>query len=923
MTDSHTFYTHDIPIRRGLVSGSLQVFSWLLVHPQAWQRAVLRLAPDLAPDFCLAQLSGAHFKRPELRHLLVQMMVVPPVLISILVAVLTSFLGWPIIHVVRATWISALYAVFTLLTVGTFGSLGVGMVYAVTIGLGIGLINPSSAREISFPLGISAGLAGSCLLQIFPRRNTPSPMRWISAMFVSLVSLAATVGLLYLFVSGILPEYLLTITPYNEEVGTNHIIGTIAIFIMIALASLACLSLRLGKSGRRWWLILISGGLAAPSFWGVLHHFPGDSELFYLPAGIVGGIFFGLMFTLFGLVAERLGGRHVAAVAAALAAGLGWVHIAPFTIRAYEFDSVRLALGCFFLLLGLSQSNWLPVLLYPFLSVWNYFTYLQDHSTSAGEKPQFRNHPAFWLENQVIPWLGLEDHLLLVMVRWPEEGRRALDFLQRSPFRRSARSAVMEMEARRLENCVEIHQIAQQGERITVLDAAQVEGSLLRQFEKIGYEVSAALCRANPAHVHQAMVDVSTHLRQIQEDLLVSAEPTSRRFLTVANRWNSIITGYLQELEVAVDGENELENPYICGVPLNDQQKVFVGRVDLMRQIELALLDQHTAPILLYGQRRMGKTSLMLNLGRILPGRLLPLFIDCQSLAAINPFPSMVYSVTQQMKRSAFRQRGVKMPDIPIEKLESPEQILAIYHWLDETEQFMTHHRLTAVILFDEFEVLDQIVSRMGPAADPFLSLFRHVIQHHPTFRYILAGSHSPDEFTRWTPYLINLHVMKIGCLDQTEARQLIERPVANYRLHYQPEAVDRILALTGCHPNLVQLICFELVELKNEQPLPERLLATVEEVNLAGRKTLETGKFFFVDIENNQISPEGATLLRVLARLGPGAVIDAATWLEHAPTASEECIEYLMRRELIEPAAGGYRFQIELVRRWFARDFV
>jgi hypothetical protein len=43
----------------------------------------------------------------------------------------------------------------------------------------------------------------------------------------------------------------------------------------------------------------------------------------------------------------------------------------------------------------------------------------------------------------------------------------------------------------------------------------------------------------------------------------------------------------------------------------------------------------------------------------------------------------------------------------------------------------------------------------------------------------------------------------------------------------------------------------------------------------------------------------------------------------ERLPFLSEldHTLDLLARRELIEPADGGYRFQVELIRRWFARS--
>jgi len=38
-------------------------------------------------------------------------------------------------------------------------------------------------------------------------------------------------------------------------------------------------------------------------------------------------------------------------------------------------------------------------------------------------------------------------------------------------------------------------------------------------------------------------------------------------------------------------------------------------------------------------------------------------------------------------------------------------------------------------------------------------------------------------------------------------------------------------------------------------------------------------------------------------------------------PAESDRTLDLLTRRELIEPTDEGYRFQVELIRRWFARS--
>ena len=79
-----------------------------------------------------------------------------------------------------------------------------------------------------------------------------------------------------------------------------------------------------------------------------------------------------------------------------------------------------------------------------------------------------------------------------------------------------------------------------------------------------------------------------------------------------------------------MEDAREIDNPYIVGVPLTEQQKIFVGRSDIAFRLEQWLSNQRCPPLFLYGQRRMGKTSLLLNLGRLMRAEIVPLFVDAQ-----------------------------------------------------------------------------------------------------------------------------------------------------------------------------------------------------------------------------------------------------------------------------------------------------
>jgi hypothetical protein len=384
------------------------------------------------------------------------------------------------------------------------------------------------------------------------------------------------------------------------------------------------------------------------------------------------------------------------------------------------------------------------------------------------------------------------------------------------------------------------------------------------------------------------------------------------------------VANHLQKLAQVVEQSQEIDNPYIVGVPLTEQQEIFVGRADIVARIEQLLLDRRRPPVLLYGQRRMGKTSLLRNLGRLLPQTIVPLFVDGQRICLASDEVDFLYNLACEIKKSAEQQRKLILPE-PDRPTLAANPFTCFNEWLDNVEQTLeTRKYQTALLALDEFEMLDSALTKGRFNEADILSLLRHMIQHRPYFKVMLAGSHPLEEFQRWAGYLINVQVVKIGYLASDEARQLVECPVKEFALRYEPQASQRVLELTCGHPALIQLLCCELVTLKNEQAPHLRRLARPEDIEAAIPKALASGSFYFADIEHNQVDDTGLAVLHFLASQGEGTVVSRADLANHLPTEQtdklDQTLKLLQQRELIEAAGDGFRFQVELIRRWFAR---
>jgi len=286
----------------------------------------------------------------------------------------------------------------------------------------------------------------------------------------------------------------------------------------------------------------------------------------------------------------------------------------------------------------------------------------------------------------------------------------------------------------------------------------------------------------------------------------------------------------------------------------------------------------------------MGKTSLINNLGRLLPNSIIPLFIDLQGApsSATND-TGFLYNLAKGMIDSAKKQ-SFTLPPLARETLTN-DPFTNFYQWLDRVEAALDPN--TALLALDEFEVLDNAITKGRFDEEDILGMLRHLIQYRPRFKVLISGSHAITEYQRWASYLINVQVVHISYLTEDEARQLIEHPVKDFVLRYETNAVERVLQLTRGHPFLVQLLCAEIIVLKNEQDPSIRRLANFADVEAAIPEALKSGIFFFADIQQNQVTPSGLDMLFFIAAQGEGASVSSQVLSQQFPNDWQKMLIY------------------------------
>ena len=139
-----------------------------------------------------------------------------------------------------------------------------------------------------------------------------------------------------------------------------------------------------------------------------------------------------------------------------------------------------------------------------------------------------------------------------------------------------------------------------------------------------------------------------------------------------------------------------LQNPYIAGNPISGEPG-FYGREDVFLEVQRLLNNANENALVLYGQRQIGKTSILLQLQRRLQedGAHTPIYFDLQDQAE-KPLGEVLYELTQRLGEV------VNLP--PPVKLKSDSK--GEYFRTQFLPQVVAARKNWA-LFFDEFDVLE------------------------------------------------------------------------------------------------------------------------------------------------------------------------------------------------------------------------
>jgi hypothetical protein len=361
-------------------------------------------------------------------------------------------------------------------------------------------------------------------------------------------------------------------------------------------------------------------------------------------------------------------------------------------------------------------------------------------------------------------------------------------------------------------------------------------------------------------------------------------------------------------------------NPYVVGRPLLASD-YFFGREELFARLNANFQGSTQDNIVvLIGERRMGKTSILRRLHLHLSEYYMPVLVDLQGILGSGEatfFADLADQISDELE-----DRGLEIVE-PDPALASDPGNFFRRRFLPDVCAALNGRRL--LIVFDEMEVLEERI-RAGELKAQMLHYLRSLMQHEEQISFLLAGTHRLEELTATSwGVLFNLAVyLEVGHLSENDVSELLQRPLQGH-LEIDSLALEKIYRTTGGHPHFSQLLARELVERCNRHRIS---YVTVQDVNEVIDVVADAGQLHIAYLWTEASRDEQLLMLAVkdlLEREGLASIRTAHRYLERwhiTPSDLPGALHRLQRRQILHEEGGRIIFRIDLLRRWLGRRY-
>lgn len=362
-------------------------------------------------------------------------------------------------------------------------------------------------------------------------------------------------------------------------------------------------------------------------------------------------------------------------------------------------------------------------------------------------------------------------------------------------------------------------------------------------------------------------------------------------------------------------------NPYIAGNPISAAgSDMFFGREKILDSICQTLIGrQRDHAIVLYGQRRVGKTSILCQLPGHLGARYLCILVDIHDFA-LEGLSGFLWELAKHIVQSLRHDHHFNMSYPSRTEFISDARSFFENEFLDQIFSVIGNDR-QILLMFDEVVRLQEQV-QAGNLDPEVFEYLRHLMQHSERLNFVFSLGSGLEEMTKEYSFLFSVALQKkISYLEKSAAIALITQPIRDcYKI--EPAAVDRILSITSGYAYHTQLICHCLFSYWQRESISS---ITAQDVDEILDEAVELGSAVLTYVWADSTPCEKAVMAGVVAMMADrnDSVKDNAIYRiwnrynVHLPQREvAKAIQSLITREVII-GREAYTFTIDLQRLW------
>ncbi len=270
-------------------------------------------------------------------------------------------------------------------------------------------------------------------------------------------------------------------------------------------------------------------------------------------------------------------------------------------------------------------------------------------------------------------------------------------------------------------------------------------------------------------------------------------------------------------------------NPYISGEPVR-QPDMFFGRDELLRRIFNAL---HQNSIMIHGERRMGKTTLLYQLAAQLreandpDWAFVPVYVDLEGTPQSRFFYSLMEAIWGALQAYTLGDPPhLRLGESWPEEYTDREFAVDLRSILDSIKEVVAPQKVRVILLLDEMDVVS---SYDTVTQQQLRRIFMSSLATN--LGAVVAGIQISKAWDREeSPWYNMFNEILLEPFTDEQARRLLVEPVQG-TYEWDPEAIEFVLQHAEGRPYRLQQYALEAV---NQMLAAKRLHITVEDVQVA-----------------------------------------------------------------------------------------